>query len=122
MSQSVVTSVQPGTLYVVATPIGNLDDISARALRILREVALIAAEDTRHSVRLLQHFGIETPLAACHEHNEREQGGRRKRAAVTRAKVADKHAVVIAPRPAADGIGLLLFLCDMEAWYPLPPK
>lgn len=65
-----------GTLYVVATPIGNLDDISARALRTLREVALIAAEDTRHSLRLLQHFGIETPLAACHEHNEREHGGR----------------------------------------------
>ncbi|HTO19845.1 MAG TPA: 16S rRNA (cytidine(1402)-2'-O)-methyltransferase [Pseudomonas sp.] len=63
-------------LYVVATPIGNLDDISARALRILREVALIAAEDTRHSQRLLQHFGINTPLQACHEHNEREQGGR----------------------------------------------
>ena len=65
-----------GTLYVVATPIGNLDDISARALRVLREVALIAAEDTRHSQRLLQHFGIGTPLAACHEHNERDQGGR----------------------------------------------
>ena len=65
-----------GVLYVVATPIGNLDDISARALRILRDVALIAAEDTRHSMRLMQHFGIETPLQACHEHNEREQGGR----------------------------------------------
>lgn len=66
----------PGTLYVVATPIGNLDDISARALKVLGDVALIAAEDTRHSVRLLQHFGIDTPLAACHEHNERDQGGR----------------------------------------------
>ncbi|EQM71016.1 16S rRNA methyltransferase [Aquipseudomonas alcaligenes OT 69] len=65
-----------GKLYVVATPIGNLDDISARALRVLRDVALIAAEDTRHSVRLLQHFGINTPLAACHDHNEREEGGR----------------------------------------------
>ncbi|CAD5106829.1 16S rRNA (cytidine(1402)-2'-O)-methyltransferase [Zestomonas carbonaria] len=65
-----------GTLYVVATPIGNLDDIGARALKVLREVALIAAEDTRHSLRLLQHFGIETPLAACHEHNERDEGGR----------------------------------------------
>ena len=66
----------PGTLYVVATPIGNLEDISARALRILAEVALIAAEDTRHSARLLQHFGIGTQLVACHDHNEREQGGR----------------------------------------------
>ncbi|QEY59653.1 16S rRNA (cytidine(1402)-2'-O)-methyltransferase [Pseudomonas sp. C27(2019)] len=65
-----------GTLYVVATPIGNLDDISARALRVLADVSLIAAEDTRHSTRLLQHFGIRTPLAACHEHNEREEGGR----------------------------------------------
>lgn len=65
-----------GSLYVVATPIGNLDDISARALNILRSVALIAAEDTRHSARLMQHFGISTPLAACHEHNERDQGGR----------------------------------------------
>jgi len=67
---------QAGTLYVVATPIGNLDDIGARALRVLREVALIAAEDTRHSQRLLQHFGIQTPLAACHEHNERDESGR----------------------------------------------
>ncbi|WP_405121168.1 16S rRNA (cytidine(1402)-2'-O)-methyltransferase [Pseudomonas leptonychotis] len=65
-----------GSLYVVATPIGNLDDISARALTILRNVALIAAEDTRHSARLMQHFGIGTPLTACHEHNERDQGGR----------------------------------------------
>jgi 16S rRNA (cytidine1402-2'-O)-methyltransferase len=65
-----------GSLYVVATPIGNLDDISARALNILRSVSLIAAEDTRHSARLMQHFGIPTPLAACHEHNERDQGGR----------------------------------------------
>ncbi len=65
-----------GTLYVVATPIGNLDDISARALKILGAVALIAAEDTRHSVRLLQHFGIQTPLAPCHEHNERDEGSR----------------------------------------------
>lgn len=65
-----------GTLYVVATPIGNLDDMSARALKVLADVALIAAEDTRHSIRLMQHFGINTPLAACHEHNERDEGGR----------------------------------------------
>lgn len=64
----------PGTLYVVATPIGNLDDISARMLKTLQNVALIAAEDTRHSARLMQHFGINTPLIACHDHNERDQG------------------------------------------------
>ncbi len=76
MSQPQSSHHSSGILYVVATPIGNLDDISARALRVLREVALIAAEDTRHSMRLLQHFGIDTPLQACHEHNERDQGGR----------------------------------------------
>ncbi len=65
-----------GQLFVVATPIGNLEDISARALRVLAEVDLIAAEDTRHSQRLLQHFSIKTPLVACHDHNEREEGGR----------------------------------------------
>jgi len=61
-----------GVLYVVATPIGNLLDISARALEVLRSVALIAAEDTRHSKKLLAHYGVGTPLLALHEHNERE--------------------------------------------------
>ena len=61
-----------GVLYVVATPIGNLQDISARALEVLRSVALIAAEDTRHSKKLLSHYGIGTPLLALHEHNERQ--------------------------------------------------
>ncbi|MFB4393869.1 MULTISPECIES: 16S rRNA (cytidine(1402)-2'-O)-methyltransferase [unclassified Pseudomonas] len=79
-----------GTLYVVATPIGNLDDMSARALKVLADVALIAAEDTRHSVRLLQHFGIDTPLAACHEHNERDEGGR----FITRLLAGDDVALV----------------------------
>lgn len=65
-----------GTLYVVATPIGNLQDMSARALDVLRSVALIAAEDTRHSARLLQHFGINTPTTACHDHNERDRSQR----------------------------------------------
>ena len=65
-------SVQPGSLWVVATPIGHRDDISARAIQTLRDVAVIAAEDTRHSRPLLQHHGIGTPLVALHEHNERE--------------------------------------------------
>lgn len=76
MTASDAVNSSAGVLFVVATPIGNLEDISARALRVLREVSLIAAEDTRHSARLMQHFGIATPLAACHEHNERDEGGR----------------------------------------------
>lgn len=61
----------PGTLYVVATPIGNLEDVTFRALRVLREVAVIAAEDTRRTARLLQHYSISTPTTSLHEHNER---------------------------------------------------
>jgi 16S rRNA (cytidine1402-2'-O)-methyltransferase len=60
-----------GVLYVVATPIGNLLDITRRALEILQSVTLVAAEDTRHSRKLLAHYGIGTPLLALHEHNER---------------------------------------------------
>ncbi|WNL43686.1 16S rRNA (cytidine(1402)-2'-O)-methyltransferase [Halomonas sp. PAMB 3264] len=60
----------PGTLYVVATPIGNLEDLTPRAARILESVSRIAAEDTRHSARLLSHLGISKPLLSLHEHNE----------------------------------------------------
>ncbi len=67
-----MSSVQPGCLWVVATPIGHRDDFSARAIATLREVAVIAAEDTRHSRPLLLHHNIGTPLLALHEHNERE--------------------------------------------------
>lgn len=62
-----------GKLYVVATPIGNLDDISQRAKKILQTVNWIAAEDTRHSAGLLQHLGIHTELISYHEHNEKER-------------------------------------------------
>lgn len=62
-----------GTLYIVATPIGNLDDITLRALRILKEVDLIAAEDTRHTQVLLRHYQIRTALTSYHEHNERQK-------------------------------------------------
>jgi 16S rRNA (cytidine1402-2'-O)-methyltransferase len=60
----------PGTLFVVATPIGNLEDITFRALRTLREVDLIAAEDTRRTAKLLSHYEIHTPMVSLHEHNE----------------------------------------------------
>ena len=64
-----------GTLFVVATPIGNLDDLTPRARQTLAAVDLIAAEDTRHTRRLLSHFGLKTPLFALHEHNEDEAAG-----------------------------------------------
>jgi len=60
----------PGTLYLVATPIGNLGDISRRAVEVLTKVDIVAAEDTRHSQKLLSHLGISTRMIACHEHNE----------------------------------------------------
>lgn len=62
-----------GTLYVVATPIGNLEDITLRALRVLREVDLVACEDTRHTRKLLERYSIDKPLLSYHEHNERER-------------------------------------------------
>ena len=64
------STVLPGTLYLVATPIGNLADITQRAISVLDKVDVIAAEDTRHSQRLLSHLGIKTKLTAYHEHNE----------------------------------------------------
>ncbi|MFC5582990.1 16S rRNA (cytidine(1402)-2'-O)-methyltransferase [Rhodanobacter terrae] len=67
-----MSAVQPGCLWVVATPIGHRDDLSARAIATLREVAVIAAEDTRHSRPLLVHHNIDTPLIALHDHNERD--------------------------------------------------
>ena len=63
-----------GTLYLCATPIGNLEDITFRVLRVLREADLIAAEDTRNSIRLLNYFEIETPMTSYHEYNKFDKG------------------------------------------------
>ena len=65
-----------GTLYLCATPIGNLEDMTFRAVRMLQEVGLIAAEDTRNSIRLLNHFDIHTPMTSYHEYNRIEKGHR----------------------------------------------
>ena len=67
-------SSKPGTLYLCATPIGNLEDMSFRAVRVLKEADCIAAEDTRHTRKLLTHFDIHTALLAYHEHNKTSQG------------------------------------------------
>ncbi|QOV23430.1 16S rRNA (cytidine(1402)-2'-O)-methyltransferase [Anabaenopsis elenkinii] len=67
------TEPKPGTLYIVATPIGNLEDMTFRAVRILQTVNLIAAEDTRHTGKLLQHFQIKTPQISYHEHNRQSR-------------------------------------------------
>src|SRR5215470_8608779 len=64
----------PGTLFLVATPIGNLDDITRRAIHVLNDVDLIACEDTRHTRKLLQHLGISTKTISYHEHNEEQRG------------------------------------------------
>lgn len=62
--------VEKGVLYVVATPIGHIADITLRALNVLAGVDLIAAEDTRHTGRMLSHYGISSPLISCHDYNE----------------------------------------------------
>ena len=80
----------PGTLFVVATPIGNLEDITARALRVLREVALIAAEDTRRTSHLLSRYAITTPTTSLHEHNESQKAA----SIVERLKRGDDVALV----------------------------
>ncbi|MCM3873494.1 MAG: 16S rRNA (cytidine(1402)-2'-O)-methyltransferase [Pyrinomonadaceae bacterium] len=64
-----------GTLYVVSTPIGNLEDLTYRAVRVLSEVDIVACEDTRHSQKLLHHYGIKTKTVSYHEHNERDRAG-----------------------------------------------
>jgi 16S rRNA (cytidine1402-2'-O)-methyltransferase len=79
-----------GILYIVATPIGNLEDITLRALRVLEEVDLIAAEDTHHSQILLSHHGISTPLTSYHEHNEKSKA----RQLISRLQQGENIAVV----------------------------
>ena len=80
----------PGTLHIVATPIGNLGDLTPRALEPLRTVAAICAEDTRHTRQLLSHFGLERPLLALHQHNEEQQAAQ----LVARLQAGDSLALV----------------------------
>ncbi len=106
--------VSGGTLYVVATPIGNLADITLRALEVLKSVAVVAAEDTRHTRGLLQHYGISTQLFALHEHNERTASAR---VVGWLAEGKDVALVTDAGTPAISDPGAVLVRHAQEAGY-----
>jgi 16S rRNA (cytidine1402-2'-O)-methyltransferase len=108
----------PSALYIVSTPIGNLEDISQRALRVLGEVDLIACEDTRHTRKLLTHYGINTPTISYHEHNERE------RAAELLARLQGGAGVAIVSDAGTPGIndpGFRLVRLAIEDGFPVIP-
>ena len=108
----------PGTLFVVATPIGNLEDISARALRILREATVIAAEDTRRTAQLLARYAITTPTISLHEHNE----NRKTAALVERLQRGDNIALVSdAGTPTVSDPGEQLIRSAIEAGIRVEP-
>ncbi len=107
-----------GKLYVVATPIGNLEDITLRALRVLKAVALIAAEDTRHTKKLLARYEIETPLISFHEHSPPA----RLREIIQRLKAGEDVALVTdAGTPAISDPGAALVQAAHEAGIPVVP-
>jgi len=110
--------VKPGTLYVVATPLGNLEDITQRALRVLREAALIAAEDTRHTGRLLQHFGIATPLTSYYDDVEA-----RRAPALVRELLAGRSIALVsdAGTPGISDPGFHLVRAAIDAGVPVEP-
>ena len=108
----------PGKLFIVPTPIGNLEDITLRALRVLKEVDLIAAEDTRHTQHLLDHYGITTPLTSYHEFNERVKA----LALVERVKGGASIALVSdAGTPAISDPGFRLVVEAIDAGIPVIP-
>ncbi len=107
-----------GTLYVVSTPIGNLEDITLRALRVLKEVDLIAAEDTRHTRTLLDRYGIARPVTSYHEHNEKTKA----HALVERLKRGESIALVSdAGTPALSDPGYRLVREAIQAEIPVVP-
>src|SRR5436190_19584318 len=108
----------PGTLFVVATPIGNLEDITLRALRVLREVAVIAAEDTRRTAHLLARHGISTPTTSLHEHNETKKS----RAILARLEQGENVAIVSdAGTPTVSDPGAHLVRAAIDAGVRIEP-
>jgi 16S rRNA (cytidine1402-2'-O)-methyltransferase len=106
-----------GTLYLVATPIGNLEDISARALRVLREASLIAAEDTRHTRILLQHYDISTPTTSYHEHSKSSKIDQ----IINTLGQGDVAVVSDAGTPALNDPGYELVVAALEAGFEVSP-
>lgn len=106
-----------GTLYLVATPIGNLEDITGRALKILKKVDLIAAEDTRHTRKLLKHYQIDTPLISYHEHNKLS----RLETVLEMLSQADVALVSDAGTPALNDPGYELVQAAVKAGYCVSP-
>jgi 16S rRNA (cytidine1402-2'-O)-methyltransferase len=105
------------TLYIVGTPIGNREDITLRALRVLGDVGLIAAEDTRHTGRLLKHYDIATPLVSYHEHNETE----RTPELLARLETTDLALVADAGMPTISDPGYRLVAAAAAAGFPVVP-
>jgi len=110
--------VNPGTLYVVATPIGNLEDVTLRALRVLKEVGLVACEDTRRTRTLLSHFGIHVPVTSYFEHNKLTKGP-----AILRALSEGKSVALVtdAGTPGISDPGFLLVQAARAAGVPVVP-
>ena len=106
-----------GTLYLVATPIGNLQDITGRALEILRQVRLVAAEDTRHTRKLFDHYQIRTPLVSYHEHNKLSRLAQ----VLAALDEADVALVSDAGTPALNDPGYELVKAALQAGYPVSP-
>lgn len=108
----------PGTLYLVATPIGNLSDITHRALQVLRDVDLIACEDTRHTQKLLNHYGITTKTISYHEHNEQQRAAQ----LIDQLKQGSNIAVVSdAGTPSISDPGFRLVRAAIENKVPVVP-
>jgi 16S rRNA (cytidine1402-2'-O)-methyltransferase len=106
-----------GTLYLVATPIGNLDDVTLRALHILESVPLIAAEDTRHTLKLLTHFGLRRPLVSLHAQNEKRQIS----SIIDRLSRHDIALVSDAGTPALSDPGVRLVSAAVARGFPVVP-
>src|SRR2546429_1820461 len=106
-----------GTLYLVATPIGNLDDMTLRAVHVLESVPLIAAEDTRHTLKLLTHFGLRRPLVSLHARNEQRQ----LQTILGRLEQHDVALVSDAGTPALSDPGVRLVSAPVAARHPVGP-